>query len=199
MFQLFAKNITQLRRGNIGIPERIVIGHHLVLVRNTDHVFAGFDQTCNFSAEVDSLKRQLQLVTEMIAVCGGKFIRQVEAVTVFIVSFTVHDNEGRNRKVFADVKGKRLVCLALQIKIDGQKACRRIDAVNAGDFFQIVGRKSCRRIKAVVGVIRVTEETRGIIFDGVPLHIEAQKNTRTQRHHNDHGNELCLVAPCGTE
>ena len=84
-------------------------------------------------------------------------------------------------------------------KIDGKIPCRRVHTIYRQDFLQIIFCESRLGIKPVVGVFCIVEKARRVIFDRFPFHVEAEKNTDSQRHHDDHRNKLSFIAPCGTE
>ena len=87
-------SVVQHDRRNIGISVGGIIRHHLIRVRQADHIFAGFDQSPDGSGNRDGLVGQRQRIPDGDSVRPGIGIRQPEAVRVLrIVRFSLHQQD----------------------------------------------------------------------------------------------------------
>ena len=191
----FFKRLPELRRGDVRESEHAVIGHDLVAVRNADHMLAGFNQTDRFAGHLRPVEFESDDVAERDTVCRGEFVGKPYAAAVLVVCAAAHYGKCRDRVVLRNVERERLFAVAPHLEVDRKIPRRRVYAVDRGDLLKLVLREARFGIQAEIGVIRILEEVQHVVFDRFPLHVEAEENAYSERHHHDHGDELRLVAP----
>ena len=162
-------------------------------------MLARLDQSDDLAAELHALELEREAVSHRVIVRCGELVAQPEAVAVLIICSAVRDEEGRYIEILAHVQRERLVLLSLDIKIDGQIPRRLIHAVDLGDPLQVVSSKALFRIQAIIGVVSIVKKSARIHLDRAPFHIEAEEDSHAERDHDDHGDELRLIAPRGSK
>ena len=191
--------IFQHHRRDIGIPVGGIIRHHLVFIRHTDQVFAGFDQALDRARNGKGIVAESHAVSHMDAVGGGIGIRKPDALRVRIaVGFAFHQENPGNIHVGADGEGDR-VGIVLDRGVDRQVTGGVLNTVDGEHLLQIgLGKPGFGKNPEICKSRRIVHFP-GTDIEGIPLDIEAQENARAQGNHNHHGDELGLVMPEGTE
>ncbi len=183
-------------RRDVGKAVGAEIRHQLAFIPHTDHVLTGFDQSAHPAGQADVLILQSDGIADGKIIGGGIFIGKPDAVgTVRIVCLPLHYQKAGYSGIVR--YGQRhAVALPLQHIGTDRKIARRL--VHTGEVlhcFPLRSRKAAFCHNAVIRIAGLLKKGGGIIADGDPFHIEADKHPDAQGDHHDHGNELRLVQP----
>ena len=176
-----------------------MIRHQLSLFNKAYHVFAGFYQPADRSGKLEALIHHRVGIADRQTILFCITFGDPQSFRVIgVVRSALQDLKSGYRDILAHRQHDD-VFVIFSGNIDRKKTRCSVHAVDRLDLLQILLGKTAFVHDTIIRKASIFKGFCNIHFQCLPLDVETEENTDAQAYHDDHGDELRLVAPDGSD